>query len=44
MDGADTLIIKEFTGDFGPMDLGTDVESGSQLMEKIKREIGKWVL
>jgi hypothetical protein len=44
MDGVDTLIIKEFIGDSGLMDLGTAVESGYQPMEKQKREIGQWVL
>ena len=44
MDGADILIIKEFIGDSGPMDLGMVVESGFHLMEKSKREIGQWVL
>ena len=44
MDGVDTLIIKEFIGDSGLMDLGTAVESGYQPMVKQKREIGQWVL
>ena len=44
MDGADILIIKEFIGDFGRMDLEMDVENGYQQMEKSRKETGQWVL
>ena len=44
MDGADILIIKEFIGDFGRMDLEMDVENGYQQMEKLRKETGQWVL
>jgi len=44
MDGADILIIKEFIGDFGQMDLEMDVENGYQQMEKSRKETGQWVL
>ena len=39
-DGEDTLIIKEYTGDYSKMDSETEEESGRPTTERAKMEIG----